>query len=219
VTPELTTLDETAETGSTHSSVTAIKVAPLPAAACNSSVTAAIKVAPLPAAACNGPKKLGGWGRLKAKTAAEDPPDPPPPPTSHSSATYSSSSAASVSLGTLAPVGEPHPLRESPVRTVPQICLRTEEDDGVDTGVDVKAAAPVVPVSEGEEAGDVVPERVAVGTAVVPGSTGRGGHSLVDPSEMLASLQQFKVEQMHNRLFTNSIDIKLITCRTVSECH
>ena len=121
------------------------------------------------------------------------------------------------------PVGEPHSLRESPVRTVPQICLRTEEDDGGETGVDVKAAAemaaPVVPVSEGEEAGDVVPERVAVATAVVPGSTGRGGQSLVDPSEMLASLQQFKVEQMHNRLFTNSIDIKLITCRTVSECH
>jgi hypothetical protein len=101
---------------------------------------------------------------------------------------------------------------------VPQICLRTEEDDGDETSVDVKAAA-VVPVSEGEEVGDVLPERVAVATAVVPGSTGRGGQSLVDPSEMLASLQQFKVEQMHNRLFTNSIDIKLITCRTVSECH
>ncbi len=198
MTPELTTLDETAETGSTNSSVTAIKVAPLPAAACNSSVTA-IKVAPLPAAACNGPKKLGGWGRFKAKTASEDPADPPPP-TSHSSATYSSSSAASVSLGTLAPVGEPHSLRESPVRTVPQIWLRTEEDDGGETGVDVKAAAeaaPVVPVSEGEEVGDVVPERVAVATAVVPDSTGRGGQNLVDPSEMLASLQQFKVGQMH----------------------
>ncbi len=123
-----------------------------------------------------------------------------------------------MSLGTLAPVGEPHSLRESPVRTVPQICLRTEEDDGVDTGVDVKAAA-VVPVSEGEEAGDVVPERVAVATAVVPGSTGRGGHSLVDPSEMLASLQQFKVGQMHNRLFTNITVIKQITCRTVSKSH
>jgi len=183
VTPELTTLAETTETGSTNSSLTAIKVAPLPAAA------------------CNGPKKLGGWGRFKAKTSAEDPPDPPPPPSSCSPATYSSSSVAS---GTLAPAGEI--LRpNSPVRMVPQICLRTDEDDSVESVLDLnavaEASAVVVPVSEEEEVVEVVPESVAVGVAtttaaanaVEPGSTARSGQSLVDPSEMLASLQQFKV--------------------------
>jgi hypothetical protein len=187
VTPELTTLAETSETASSNSSAAG----------------GPIKVAPMPAA-CNGPKKLGGWGRLKAKTASEDRDQP---------ATVTNSSSSSSPSPVVPAVGEP-PRESAAARLVSEISLRDEKKDGnvvagfeSAAGAAVVAAAPpptvvVVPVSdEAASPAAVVPESVVVAGAVaattrVSGNSTKSGPGLVDPSEMLASLQQFKVRQL-----------------------
>ena len=187
VTPELTTLAETSETVS--SSACGIKVA--------------VTMPPPPPAACNGPKRIGGWGRLKARAASEDH-DPP--------ATVVTSSSSSLSPSPVVPASgcETGLLRDSPVRIVPEICLRTDEDDDIGESrvadnSPVAAKAPlsvrmVVPVSEAAGPAARVPESsfaVAAATAAATaGPKNSSQQGLVDPSEMLASLQQFKVSTL-----------------------
>ncbi len=186
MTPELTTLAETSETASSNSSAAG----------------GPIKVAPMPAA-CNGPKKLGGWGRLKAKTASEDRDQP---------ATVTNSSSSSSPSPVVPAVGE-SPRESAAARLVSEISQRGEKKDGnvvagceSAAGAAVAAAPPptvvVVPVSdEAASPAAVVPESVVVAGAVaattrVSANNTKSGPGLVDPSEMLASLQQFKVRQL-----------------------
>jgi hypothetical protein len=189
VTPELSTLAETCETVSSCSGSSSANTNKIPVSV------------PPSAAVCNGPKKIGGWGRLKARAASEEPDQSQQSatvtsvPTSVTSVIPVTSSTPAVTSASSSLSPSPVVPADSPVRVVPEIRLRTGEgDDG--GGGEMPAKQPgvvIVPVSEwAGETSVPVPENAAKTKTTL---SQKGEQGLVDPSEMLVSLQQFKVNK------------------------